>query len=61
MIKAVRQTIVATTRELIAPSRNSAATLGSRSRKAEAKYICEDAIPWLICSAAATSEAAASQ
>nr|WP_234821584.1 hypothetical protein [Mycolicibacter virginiensis] len=61
VINVVRQTIVATSRLLITPSRNSAATFGSRSRSAVARYICDDAIPWLICSAAPTSEAAASQ
>ncbi len=44
-INAVRHTMVRTTRSLIIPAANSAAILGSRSRNATPRWVCDNANP----------------
>ena len=61
LIRSVCHTMVAASRALIAPSAKSAATRGTRSRSATAKYIWPDAMPWVMPCAAETSAAIASQ
>ena len=57
-MRSVCHTIVAASRALMAPSANRTATRGKRSRNATPRYICPDALPWLIPCAAATSATA---
>ena len=61
LIRSVCQTMALASRALIAPSANRAPTRGRRSRSATARYICPEAMAWLIPWAAATSAAIASQ
>ena len=51
--------MVRTSRSLITPAANSAATLGSRSRNATPRWVWDNANPWLIPPAAPISAATA--
>ena len=61
LISSVCHTIALASRALMAPSANRAPTWGRRSRSASARYIWPEAMAWLMCWAAATSAATASQ